>query len=359
MCLPPTAERLLLLHEAGQAADQVLEGFLRLPVTKALDLGSPEGFDRASALLAARLRRAVGKADAEAVRAAVSVLDVDWAKTTAAQRRGLVSQAMEAAGRATAVIPARIQVPLGDAAESVVAATRSHARRSQGLAIGADFNALDRRVAAHVVASQGNFVRDEYGRRLDSLSEKARDIVASGLEQGLGRADIAGELERAARAALIERSTFYWELVASSFIGRGRSFAQMSSYAEAGIQRYRIEAVLDERTTHICRYLHGKTFEVADALQRFERVAGLEQPEDIKLEQPWVREGRDAETGRTRLYVEGGSGRMMIAEVTRSAFGTRDDAGDFRPLASDRGLAEAGVGFPPFHALCRTTCLAA
>jgi hypothetical protein len=70
MCLPPTAERLLLLHEAGQAADQVLEGFLRLPVTKALDLGSPEGFDRAAALLAARLRRAVGKADADAVRAA-------------------------------------------------------------------------------------------------------------------------------------------------------------------------------------------------------------------------------------------------------------------------------------------------
>jgi SPP1 gp7 family putative phage head morphogenesis protein len=215
-----------------------------------------------------------------------------------------------------------------------------------------------RTTAAHVVASQGNFVRDEYGRRLGSLSEKARAIVASGLEQGLGRADIAGELERAARGALVERSPFYWELVASSFIGQGRSFAQMSSYAEAGIQRYRIEAVLDERTTHICRYLHGKSFEVADALRRFERVETMEQPEDIKRELPWVREGRDAETGRTRLYVDGGAGRRMIAEVSRSGTGIRDDPGEFRPLASDRGLADVGVGFPPFHALCRSTCLA-
>lgn len=184
-------------------------------------------------------------------------------------------------------------------------------------------------------------------------------IVAAGLEQGLGRDAIAGELEQAARAALVERAPFYWELVASSFVGQGRSFPQMSGYAEAGIQRYRIEAVLDERTTHICRHLHGETFEVADALQHFERVEAMEKPEDITRELPWVREGRDAETGRTRLYVEGKAVRMMIAEVTHSAIGSRDDVGDFRPLASDRELAEAGVGFPPFHTLCRSTCLAA
>jgi len=353
-----TDEHLVFVHEARLAADEVVSRYLGAPIAKAMDLGTPSGFDRAVALLAARLRRATGRADADAVREAVAVLDVDWSRTTAAQRRRLVAQALAAAGRATAVIPARIQAPLGDAAESVVAATRTQARRAQRLAIAADFNALDRRVVRHVVTSQGNFVRDEYGRRLDAFGEQARAIVATGLEQGLGRDDIAADLERAARAALIERAPFYWETVASSFISQGRSFAQMSSYAEAGIQRYRIEAVLDEQTTNICRFLHGKTFSVADALRRFDRIEQLDDPEAIKQAMPWVREAQDRETGRIRLYVDAGAGRRDLAEVARSALGTRDDRGDFRALASDGALNEVGIGFPPYHGLCRSTTLA-
>jgi len=350
-----TADALLVLHEAGRIADDLLGPLAR--VTKALELGTPRGFDRAVALLAARLRRAVGTADVDAVRAAVGVLDVDWTRTTPAQRRRLVADALVAAGRATAIIPERIQVPFGEAAEEVVAATRTQARRTQGLAIAADLNALDRRVVRHVVRSQGNFVRDEYGRRLEGFGEEARRIVGEGLERGLGRDDLAADLERAARAALIERQPFYWEVVAASFVGQGRSFAQMSSYAEAGIERYVIEAVLDERTTNICRFLHGKTFSVGDALQRFERVERAEQPEDIKQLVPWVRETLDPETGNPLLWVQGSGGRTTIAEVTRSAFGTRDDPGAFRTIAAGSSMREVGVMLPPFHGLCRSTTL--
>lgn len=353
-----TADRLLLVHEARIVADGLLSDALRLPVTKALDLGTARGFDRAVALLAAQLRRSVARADVDAVREAVAVLDEDWHATTPAQRKKLVASAMAAAGRATALIPARIQAPLGDAAEAVVAATRAHARQSQGLAIAARFNALDRRIAEHVARSQGNFVRDEYGRRVEAFGEEARRVVAAGLEQGLGRKAIAEDLQRAARSALVERAPFYWEVVASAFIGQGRSFAQMSSYAEAGIQRYRIESVLDERTTPICRYLHGKTFAVADALRRFEQVEALEAPEDIKRTLPWVRERLDPDTGRTRLYAGRGDEATELAEVTRSAVGAGDDRGEFRPLASDATLSEVGIGFPPYHGLCRTTTLA-
>lgn len=353
-----SADRLLLVHAARVAADELVERFLRLPVAKAMNLRTRAGFDRAVALLAAQLRRATGRADVDAVREAVAVLDVDWVRTTAAERRRLVAEAMAAAGRATAIVPARIEAPFNDAAQEVVAATRTDARRGQRLAIGAEFNAVDRRVVAHVTSSQANFVRDEYGRRIDVFGEEARRIVAAGLEEGLGRDDIAQSLERAARAALVDRAPFYWETVAASFISQGRSYAQMSSYAEAGIRQYRIEAVLDEQTTNICRYLHGKTFSVADALRRFDRIEALEDPEAIKQSMPWVRETTDPETGRTRLYVTGGSGRTELAEVSRSAMGTRDDRGDFRALASDSALNEVGIGFPPYHGLCRTTTLA-
>lgn len=349
---------LLELHDARVFADELLKQVLRLPMEKAMDLGSPAGFDRAATLLAARLRRSAAPAEVDALREAVAVLDVDWGRTTAAQRRRLVAESLAAAGRSTALIPQHIRVPLGEAATSVINATRTHSRQVQELAIGARFNALDHRVARHIVNAQGLFVRDEYGRRLDVFGREARRVVASGLERGLGRVDIAGELEAAARGALIDRAPFYWEVVAGAFVGQGRSFAQVSSYAEAGVQRYRIEAVLDEQTTNICRYLHGKTFSVADALRRFDRIEQLDDPEAIKQAMPWVREAQDRETGRTRLYVDGGAGRTDLAEVTRSAMGTRDDRGDFRALASDSALNEVGIGFPPYHGLCRTTTLA-
>ncbi len=343
---------LLELHDARVFADELLEQVLRLPIEKAMDLGSPAGFDRAATLLAARLRRSAAPAEVDALREAVAVLDVDWGRTTAAQRRRLVAESLAAAGRSTARIAQRIRVPLGEAATAVINATRTHSRQVQELTIGARFNALDHRVARHIVNAQGLFVRDEYGRRLDVFGREARRVVASGLERGLGRVDIAGELEAAARAALIDRAPFYWEVVASAFVGQGRSFAQVSSYAEAGVQRYRIEAVLDERTTHVCRFLHGKTFAVADALMKFEQAERLEEPEEIKRLLPWVRERVEGE----RLTLHGAG--VSIADVTRSAVGSRDDAGEFRPHVSDERLGDLGLGFPPFHGLCRSTTLA-
>lgn len=361
MCSPPSsagrvyeAADLLLVSQAKRAAEVVLEGVLRLPVAKATDLSTPAGFDQAVAVLAAKLRRAASGAEAAAVREAVQALDVDWRRTSAADRRRLVAAAMAAARRATAAVSPHIQVPLSTAANSVVAATRDHARRVGRLSIRADFNALDRRITTHIVASQGNFVRDEYGRRVDAFGASARQIVASGVEQGLGRADIGQALQAAARAELIERAPFYWEVVAAAFTGQGRSFAQISAYAEAGIKRYQIEAVLDEATTPICRYLHGKSFSVAEAVSRFERVEHLSSPEDIKRELPWVRQGRHEATGLPRLYVNGRSGRVDLAEVTTSGAG----ASAFRALVSDQVLSDLGVGFPPYHGLCRTVVVA-
>ena len=357
MCVTSgTADDLCLIVRSREAADEILERYLRVGIRKAFDLGSARGFDRAVGRLAALLGARSAESDDAAVRAALGALDVDWATTTAAQRRTLISRALEAAGRRTATVPRAVQVVFGDAATEVVQATRDAARRGQALVIAADFNALDRRIVRHLTSSQANFVRDEYGRRNDAFGERARQIVADGLETGLGREDIAADLERAAQDVLAGRSSFYWEVVAGSFVSRGRSFAQLSSYAEAGIDRYLIEAVLDERTTEICRFLHGKSFSVATGLRTFERVDA--EPDLIKDLTPWVREAIDPQTGAKTLFVERGDERVRVADVTRSAVGTRDDRGEFGRGLSERDLANLGISFPPYHGLCRTTTVA-
>jgi hypothetical protein len=357
VCVACSTADLELVRTAREAADEILERYLKVRLHKVFDLGSPRGFDRAVTSFATLLGARASASDDAAVREAVAVLDVDWAATTAAQRRTLIGRALEAAGRRTAAVPGAVQAVFGDAATEVVQATRDAARRGQGLSIAASFNALDRRIVRHLTASQANYVRDEYGRRHEGFGERARQIVADGLEAGLGREDLARDLESAARDIIAGRDSFYWETVAGAFVSNGRSFAQLSAYAEAGIERYLIEAVLDERTTEICRFLDGKTFTVATGLQNFERIEA--EPDRISDLAPWVREAIDPDTGRKVLFVERGDSRMPLAEVTRSAVGTRDDRGDFSRALSERDLENLGISFPPYHGLCRSTTVAA
>jgi SPP1 gp7 family putative phage head morphogenesis protein len=349
--------RLETIVAARRAADELLDGF-RQPVTKADSLGTPTGFDRAVAVLAADLRASVRGAETEAVRRAVGVLDVDWRSSTPSERRRVVRTALREAGRALGNVPTTIETTLGRTADAVFRATRGDLRAAQRLVVGADLNALDRRMVDHVVRTQTNFVRDAAGRRLEAFSATARATVASGLDRGLGRDDIAAELAEAARAQLLTRSGPYWEVVAGAFVGNARSFGQLSGFAEAGIQRYRIEAVMDERTTEICRYLDGKVFEVGDALRRFDRIDRFGRPEEIRREQPWVRTSTDPATGQRSMFVDRDGQRVRIGDVVRSAVGTSDDVGEFARTVSNAELMDLGVSWPPYHGLCRSTCLA-
>jgi len=344
---------LLQVTSARQALDVVLEGYLRLPIAKALDLSTVKGFDAAVARLATTLRAATAKTEDQAFRAAIAALDVDWGRSSAEQRASLIRQAMREAGAVLRAGVPTVEAKLGTAARDVLRATRQGVR-ARGLTVSADFNALDRRMIDYLRSSETAFVRDAYGRRLQSLSERARAVVADGLEQGLGRSDLAAALEQAAGKALRAPSRFYWETIAGSFTGRGRSYGQLSALAEAGIERYRIEAVLDEHTTPTCRFLHGRVFAVQSALASFR--AAEEHPEDLKDISPWVRERRDPETGRRLLYVGRGDEHIPLADELRSGLGRRDDVGEFRALADP---AANGLMFPPFHGLCRTVLNAA
>lgn len=345
-----------IVHAGRRAADAVLERYLGLPVQKALDLGTPRGLDRAIAGLAAQLRARASAPDHAAVRAAIEVLDVDWHQTTAEQRRTLIARALEVAGRRTTALPRQLRAVFDPAADAVVRATRDGARRRQRLGIGVDFNAIDHRIVRHLQTSQASYVTDEYGRRHEAFSAQARSIVEDGLTAGLGRDDIARDLGQAAKDVIAGRSSFYWDIIAATFVSRGRSFAQLSAYAEAGITRYVIEAILDEATTSCCRFMHGKTFSVASGLRTFEQVEA--HPDRIKALTPWVREARDPQSGRAALFVERDGVREPVALVTRSGVGTRDDLGEFSRGRGEQELAGLGLVMPPFHGACRSTLLA-
>jgi SPP1 gp7 family putative phage head morphogenesis protein len=348
-----SSDDLALLARAVDTADAVLARSFGVRLEKAA-LTTPRGFERTVARLAGLLRGRAAPAEEAAAKAMKGALTVDWRELAPRARDRAVARAGEAARKAGASLPARVRAALEHAAVGVVGEVRRESRLRQGLAIAVDFNAVDRRVVDHITRTQTNFVTDGFRRRIDGASQRARAIVADGVERGLGTEEIGRSLFDALDAQITGRSPFYWEVVASSFVGTGRTYGQISAFAEAGLETYVWVSVRDAHTTPYCRFMDGRTFSVRTALDQFDALDRLETPEAIKDARPWAREATDRETGRSSLYVDKGGQRIILAQAEAPASGSPMA---YRARVSDAEMESLGLSTPPAHALCRSTLL--
>jgi len=149
----------------------------------------------------------------------------------------------------------------------------------------------------------------------------------------------------------------YWATTAGAFVSHSRSWSQMAGYASAGVDRYLVLSVLDERTTEFCRMIDGRTFEVPAARAQFRREERATPGDALKRVAPWVRERR-GEDGRTELYARG----TTIARVDQPGYGTTQPGSYLPPrgassIMSPGAMQGLGLSFPPYHGLCRTTTI--
>lgn len=351
-----TPERLDRLVAAREAADVLLANAgITLAHKATLDLSTPRGFDRALALMASDLRRSAVGAERNAVRDAVAGLDVDWPNTTKAQRRQLVDGAMRAAGRALENVGEEASKRISTYAEDAFKSGRRNAIRQGARGASAAMTDEDRALATALEATNGFYITDAMGRRVEVFGERALALADAGLEAGENRNQIRERLQGAADATL-GRSGNYWEVVAAAFLSRASNAAHLHAYNEAGIEFYRLIATMDEATTLFCRLANDQLIRVADGMAQVRRVAGIDRqanPGAIRQVAPWVQQGRDAQ-GRTILYIDRDGTRQTVAVVTRNAMGNRDDAGEFEEVMSAQQRVDSGLGMPPFHGLCRT-----
>ena len=343
-----------LAPDPVEALDEVLE---RIGLLKAINPQTKTGFVMIQRRVARELRGAAAGAEGPVLRRAVEGLDVDWPNLTAGQRdaifRATMSAVAELPGRAT---PAVSRV-LGQEAPRIVRLARSTAISTHDLSISTSLSQRDERVAAFVRDSNVLFVTDEYGRRRASFSRRAREIVAGGLDAGLGRDDITSELEDALEGTGLGRDRAYLNIVAGSFVGRARSQVNADAFNEAGIERFRFDAVLDEVTSEICRFMHGREFSVRKAVERFEMVSRLTDPDEIKAAMPWGNIGQN-DDGEDILYYGSADDPQVIAGVNQFGEGERDAVGDYSPELSESDLEDAGLTMPPLHGNCRSTVVA-
>ncbi len=343
-----------ILQAGVEAADALLEDVFRVPIEKALNPLDLVAFVTLIRRVARSLRLEVSPIEQQAVEEAAKIMDANWPDMTKAQREAKLAEIEELLAETGKHTLPGIRAIFDTNADNIIEATRKGLVKKFDLSISATMTERDEVTSKRLRETESLFVRDNYGKVAEKLSAKARDIVAAGLEAGLGRDDISGDLAKAMKEA--RRPNAYWNLIATTFSNRARNFTQVHGLDEAGIRAFAVSAILDEVTSDVCRFLDGKEFPVEQSVKRIKQVQESNDPEAIVDMMPWISKGKN-DDGQDILYYKKGDQRRTVCVIEESGEGERDKIGTYSDAVATETLTKAGIGMPPYHGSCRTTII--
>lgn len=149
---------------------------------------------------------------------------------------------------------------------------------------------------------------------IPALQRSVENLIAS---EGLTDPKAVYQALRSQLDQRLLRRVPYWHTVSSSAASRAYHYGIIKAGRRVGYRGYRLEAVMDNRTSDICRTLNGREFWLADAERVYDDIAKTE-GDDIKDVHPWI--SREEYKGM-----------------------------------SEREVYDRAVYVPPFHGRCRTT----
>lgn len=205
------------------------------------------------------------------------------------------------------------------------------------------FGTRDKQVVKLMNKNQAIYVKSGVRKQIDNFDERSKKIFSDALREGKTRKQVQKDLTKAFGNTVNDPK--YWNIVASAQLNRARNWSNLEAFKQAGIDEYEVLAVMDERTSVVCKEMNGKTFSVARQINILESVAGNPDPDALVERTPWL---------TTRKNEDG-----------NDIVGIRRPSGKFTPVATDGKLIGSnkkvqtlGAGMPPYHGLCRTTVVA-
>lgn len=93
--------------------------------------------------------------------------------------------------------------------------------------------------------------------------DKINTILTEYFEKGMTREGLAARLAEDF-ATVTGRSEVYWNVVADHMAVKTREIGRVTGYERAGIEMVQVRARMDERTTQVCRHMHGRILKVSD-----------------------------------------------------------------------------------------------
>lgn len=91
--------------------------------------------------------------------------------------------------------------------------------------------------------------------------DKINTILTEYFEKGMTREGLAARLAQDF-ATVTGRSEVYWQVVADHMAVKTREIGRVTGYERAGIELVQVRARMDERTTQVCRHMHGRIIRV-------------------------------------------------------------------------------------------------
>jgi hypothetical protein len=146
------------------------------------------------------------------------------------------------------------------------------------------FNVTDQAAIRWLNGDGAYWIGQYYGKW---VSAKIANLAEDVLRQGLSRAD-AGSAFNRAFGDQFNRSAAYWEGFANNVTTRAREFAHTEGYVKGRILFLRVDAVVDNRTSDICRGLDGVILPVSWAVRTRDKLMAARNPERVKRIAPWV-----------------------------------------------------------------------
>jgi hypothetical protein len=182
-------------------------------------------------------------------------------------------------------------------------------------------------VAAAVVGDLQDQLSDDVLRKDDKDNpkpKKPRDLVPRdfGYVPLLKPPDWARARKKGEQSALAAT-----EFAANLTTSRLVNYGALESMLVEDIGMYRIKAILDARTSRICRTMNGRVFEVREGITVLERALSVSSPDELRTAHPWMP-----------------SNKQALAELS---------------ALDGKSLQDRGYSVPPFHPRCRSVVVRA
>jgi SPP1 gp7 family putative phage head morphogenesis protein len=315
-----------------ESIDLLLKQYGIYPVAKALNPLDDNDFLVIVSRLSGSLQGVTREKEALALKKALDTLDVDWPNLSSSARDRVFEASKRALYSPNRSDQAKLSSVLEDSSERTVKDSNSRATSLSGLsAVEPSLSEMNRE--AIIWASKGNvgYITDRYSVINEEFTRRAKTIVSSSLESGRSLSDTKDLLRSSLGSEVsLGKSSNYYDLIATNISNRSRTSSLVDMFDRAGFSSFRYTAVMDKRTSSICRTLHGKTFSVKSARDRMQKLFSSK-PEDIEKITPFVSDRRD--------------GSFAVGSST------------FSEKAIVSSAEKQGITVPPLHPFCRSSII--
>jgi hypothetical protein len=134
-------------------------------------------------------------------------------------------------------------------------------------------------IARHDLVWIGDHTENEL---LPRLRRATTDVLSSGHSRARLAERLAEDL-----GGIVDADKDYWSDLADHTVTKARSIGNVSGFVEAGIESVRVRAVLDGKTSRICREMNGRVIPVSHLVHQRDTILAAKTTNELKAAARW------------------------------------------------------------------------